>query len=559
MCVVFSFSLRDCVFCLSTCEAKKNRIGNINNGQFVDSSTQSELFGTIPNDTTIQFGDVEWLPEPQKVLSVGFFGLIDQYYPYILKYCKSETDCVEDSKLSELNDKYEPKATYYKVGIMKSQPYSGSPVYLGIVKNLPQGHVYKGYPTEKDIAYDYEIISLFIKTSDNKFIMTNDYQNYSILCRSYCNFCRSYCEPNQLPPSNEAAGIIYRHDLSLDKLSLSKANLPDGYTDPETGVEFSIDITSHFFVNSGLFLVKDFGKGYALYSNQDIKSNLISLKSVINPTFVIKLPTGLAAGAYLDGERRLIYKKGVRPYSSDDSQLVWTASEKPQLLPKEPSDKGITTDYTEIAYTTYYDGCRGNMALDNIVSNGEFLDVNNNLIKVATTDRGDTIYDLKNKDFRIFESFLFSRGHLFLGYDLTYSDYLALKPILIWKNRLGVYRMIFREDLVSSKCWAGPLIYLYPEKPTTVRVNLSKVINLTKSEPTYDDGWNLIAYPNGDIYLPKEQRKYSYLFWEGSAPVPLLPVAQEVVKKTEIHDYFERTLTKLGLDDREKQDFKKYW
>lgn len=520
----------------------------------VPTSNEQTDTGVVPSGTsqpslsevTIQTSDVEWLSEPQKVQSVGFFTVIDQNYPYKLEYCKSGTDC---SKLSELSDKYEPKTTYYKVGTMRSQ-YSGSPVYLAITKNLPTTHVYKGIGTEKDIVYDSEVLSIFIKTSDNKFIVTNDYQNGLILCRGGC-------QQDQLPPSNEGAGIIYKHDLSLDKVGSGNE-----YTDSNSGIKFQITRTNHFFSNSGLFLVKDFGQGYALYSNQDIKSNPIRLKTVINPTFVIKLPTNLVAdvyqGSYGNG---LLYQKGTSGYSpsSDTTQLIWTASDKPLPLPKEPSDKGIVTDYTAIAYTTDYDGCKGNMTLDGIASDGESLDVNSNLTQVATTDKGDTIYDVKSKDFKIFQQFWFWKVSLNGLDSVTYNDYLALKPILIQKNKLGVYRMVFRDDLVSSKCWGEPLIYLYPEKPTNVQVKLDKVIDLTKSEPAYNNGWNLLAYPDGNLYSQAKQRQYPYLFWEGSAPIPSLPVARKLVERNNIHNYFEEALTTLGLNDKEKQDFEKYW
>lgn len=105
-----------------------------NNNQSVNLQPTKQT-ETSPNPSTavIQSADVNWSSEPQKVQSVGFFTLVDKYYPYKLEYCKSGIDC---SKLSEMTDKYEPKTTYYQVGTMKSQ-YGGSPVYLAITKGLP--------------------------------------------------------------------------------------------------------------------------------------------------------------------------------------------------------------------------------------------------------------------------------------------------------------------------------------------------------------------------------------------------------------------------------------
>jgi len=113
-------------------------------------------------------------------------------------------------KLIEMVVKYEPTTTYYKVGTMRIQ-YPGSPVYLAITTGLPGSHVFKGIGTEKDIAYDAEIVSLFIKTQDNKFVLTKDYDNNSVLCGG------SYCDQNMVPRINESIGIIYNANLSLDK------------------------------------------------------------------------------------------------------------------------------------------------------------------------------------------------------------------------------------------------------------------------------------------------------------------------------------------------------
>ncbi len=456
--------------------------------------------------------------------------------------------------MSELSDKYEPKATYYKVGTMRS-PYPDAPVYLAIIKNLLTFHTSKSSSevTEKDISYDGEIASLFIKTPDNKFIVTNDYQNDQILCQSACQY-------GQVPLGNESIGIMYKHDLSLDRVG-SVGDVFQGYDEylkNETGMEFRVQRTNHFFDPSGMFLVKEFGSKYALYSNQDIKSNIVRLKNIIQPTFAIKLPTGLLADVYQGrgaSANRIIYKKGVDEDPTYDPVITWTALEKPLPLPTEPPDKGIDIDYTSIAYTPNFDGCKGNMEIDSIVSEGEFLDVKNDLIQVGTTNGGDIVYELKNKNFKIFEEFWSERVSGFL----SFAEYSSLKPILILMNKLGIYRMIFREDLVNSKCWAEPIIYLYPEKPINVTLKLDRVINLTKSDPAYHNTWNLIAHPNGEIYLPISQKKYPYLFWEGSAPIPSSPIAKDIVRQTEVHDYLENTLTKLGLSDKEKQDFERYW
>lgn len=242
-----------------------------NNSQ-IPTQTQT---GQQPTSSVTQGENVEWLAEPKKVDSVGFFNIIDKYYPFTLEYCKTGTDC---SKLSSLTDQYEPKTTYYLIGTMKSK-YPGGSVYLTISKSLPATHVFKGIGTEKDIVNDAEVVALFIKTTDGKFVLTNDYQNGNLI---------------NLPGDR---GLTYDQSLSLDK-----AGSQHEYTFTLNGspIKFSLTRTNHFFNQSGLFLVKDLGDNYRLYSNQDATSNPIKLKTVISPTFVIRLPTRVASCCLLE-------------------------------------------------------------------------------------------------------------------------------------------------------------------------------------------------------------------------------------------------------------------
>jgi hypothetical protein len=501
-----------------------------------------------PTPVVVQTGLVDWLAEPQKVDSVGFFGVIDQYYPYSLEYCQSGTDC---SKTVKATDTYEPKATYYKVGTMRSQ-YAGSPVYMAIVKGLLTTHVFKGIGTEKDFAHDYETLAVFIKNKDGTFIVPNDYQNQSLLCGSNCQ--------NDTVLSNPKIGILYDKSISLDAPG-SRGE----YRDSENAATYSMTRTNNLFNPSGLFLVKNFKDGYVLYSNEDIHTNPIKLKSIINTTFVLRLPTGLAAEAHIgsnyDG---FMYKKDPDPNAyypyGEGAPLVWTAGDPPTELPKPvATPSGMMNGYKSIIYTPDYDGCSGTMTLDGVSSESEFLDVEHNLIAVAKTDKGDTFYDLKTKDAKVFQQFWFFKVTQPSIYNLSYDDYLKLKPILIWKNSLGVYRMVFRAELTASKCWAEPLIYLYPTKQTDVNIRLDDAITLTKTTPPYDKGWNVIAYPGGKIFSSSENRFYPYLFWEGSAPMGSEPVLQKVVMGQGVHDYFEKALTALGLSTKEKADFESYW
>lgn len=62
---------------------------------------------------------------------------------------------------------------------------------------------------------------------------------------------------------------------------------------------------------------------------------------------------------------------------------------------------------------------------------------------------------------------------------------------------------------------AKPVIYLYPETEIEVSVRLDFSGKLTCTYPAYNDGWKVLAKPDGTLLVPDTGREYSYLFWEG--------------------------------------------
>ncbi len=104
-----------------------------------------------------------------------------------------------------------------------------------------------------------------------------------------------------------------------------------------------------------------------------------------------------------------------------------------------------------------------------------------------------------------------------------------------------------------------PVIYLYPEKETDVKVELDYNGTLLCTYPEYDDGWYVTASPDGTLRDQMTGKEYSYLFWEGVADVKWDMTCGYVVKGSETAAFLEETLTKMGLSARERNDFITYW
>ncbi len=106
---------------------------------------------------------------------------------------------------------------------------------------------------------------------------------------------------------------------------------------------------------------------------------------------------------------------------------------------------------------------------------------------------------------------------------------------------------------------AKPVIYLYPEEETKVSVELDYSGELTSTYPTYEDGWNVIAKPDGTLIDPETGREYYCLFWEGESHVDYDLSEGFVVSGEETKGFLEDTLTALGLTDKEANEFIIYW
>ncbi len=106
---------------------------------------------------------------------------------------------------------------------------------------------------------------------------------------------------------------------------------------------------------------------------------------------------------------------------------------------------------------------------------------------------------------------------------------------------------------------AKPVIYLYPEQETKVNVQLTFNGTLTSTYPTLPpEGWSVTAQPDGTL-TDEEGRSYRYLFWEGVADVDWKQDSGFLVKAEDAREFLEESLTQLGLNELEQNDFITYW
>lgn len=106
---------------------------------------------------------------------------------------------------------------------------------------------------------------------------------------------------------------------------------------------------------------------------------------------------------------------------------------------------------------------------------------------------------------------------------------------------------------------AKPVIYLYPQEETEVIVQLRFDGTLTCTYPSYNDGWRVIAQPDGTLTDAADGQEYSYLFWEGIGDAQYDFSSGFVVKGSETMSFLQEKLAALGLTPKEYNEFIVYW
>lgn len=104
-----------------------------------------------------------------------------------------------------------------------------------------------------------------------------------------------------------------------------------------------------------------------------------------------------------------------------------------------------------------------------------------------------------------------------------------------------------------------PVIYLYPETETELTVRLGRPEDITASYPAYGDGWRVSARPDGALEDLNSGRRLYALYWEGVIEAASGMSDGFVVPGADTAAFLEDKLARLGLTEREAEEFIVYW
>lgn len=103
-----------------------------------------------------------------------------------------------------------------------------------------------------------------------------------------------------------------------------------------------------------------------------------------------------------------------------------------------------------------------------------------------------------------------------------------------------------------------PILYLYPKEDIFVNIKLKYSDKIKTSYPKYNNGWYVLAKPNGSLY--DVNNKYYYaLYWDEESNSNVDFSEGFYVTKDEAIKFLEEKLTIIGLNNKEKNEFIMYW
>ncbi len=162
--------------------------------------------------------------------------------------------------------------------------------------------------------------------------------------------------------------------------------------------------------------------------------------------------------------------------------------------------------------------------------------------------------------------------------DKTLSIDAALRPSQTYKVELSTaIKSKAGKALAKAYVWSfttsdaapsggdkKPVIYLYPETETAVRVEVDFAGIMKIAHPQVADlqhpSWDVVASPDGTL-RDAAGAEHGYLFWEGhSQRLAAIPMDSGfVVSASDSQGFLIETMKRLGLNQRESDDFVTYW
>lgn len=166
----------------------------------------------------------------------------------------------------------------------------------------------------------------------------------------------------------------------------------------------------------------------------------------------------------------------------------------------------------------------------------------------------------------------------------TFDEYVNKHPLLFFKDEWGRWGVMGEFDIKLMGGCGKPVVYLYPEKSTDIRVSFMTPIILNTQIPFYNNGWFVKAKPDGTLTDLQPQytdckkinstkfgseyaedacqmNSYPYIYWSGKSETNSYPKVYGgfIVEKNNLQKFMDEKLKEIGLTEKESNDMTSYW
>lgn len=141
----------------------------------------------------------------------------------------------------------------------------------------------------------------------------------------------------------------------------------------------------------------------------------------------------------------------------------------------------------------------------------------------------------------------------------TVQEFLALNTVFFIKMDNGSVTLTYESKYAPAAECGKPVIYLYPEENTLVRVKVG-IEEFTKTIPDYGtEGWTVLARASGLLTNIADKMNYPYLFWEGTSSLVMDAGTPWTLAKVDVATKLPQALLDMGLNEKETKDFMEFW
>lgn len=139
---------------------------------------------------------------------------------------------------------------------------------------------------------------------------------------------------------------------------------------------------------------------------------------------------------------------------------------------------------------------------------------------------------------------------------ISKRDFIDEGGVIVYVDEFGLQHVMTHTKYGPQAECAKPVVYLYPEETTDIRVELDALV--TVSEPDYGSGWDVTAHSDGNLIV--NGIEFESLFWDGYGNGEYPELTEGFVVPTEdALNLMEEHLETMGFNEKEISDFVEFW